>query len=425
MNILIEKLKNIVSERRREGVSDDVILNALKEELHYAVLDFIYNNQMYSHLVMYGGTLLRIVYGLSRMSEDLDFQTDKKFDFKKFSKDCAKYFKTTYAIDITIQEKTERLTGTDYAFINFPYILEEIGIKGHGFPTVLKIRFDVNFFESASKFVVEIIPVTRGTYAFSIKTYPLSTLMASKVAAVFLRTKRGIGEGMADCKPRDIFDLDWYMGKKIIPDIEYLKAIHGRAGKPITIRSVLEVFDMLRIRVPNLDDALFKNDLWRFFYNPAEYDDWHRNWRQRFMQLINSYEIHKVKTLTAVWNVEEFSTDNRHLKYIFSTEEPRVDVTFSCVLSDYWYRFPDLKIGPGHKRKDLVVNIPNLTDLDREYLGLFYTKIEDYLKRNDYVVLQPEFKTKIIKATGDNLNVKTQIFLDRRLLEISRFEDLL
>ena len=119
MNILTEKLRNIVTERRREGISDDIILNALKEELHYAVLDFIYNNQMYSHLVMYGGTLLRIVYGLSRMSEDLDFQTDKKFDFKKFSKDCAEYFKTTYAIDIIIQAKTERLTGTDYAFINF------------------------------------------------------------------------------------------------------------------------------------------------------------------------------------------------------------------------------------------------------------------------------------------------------------------
>ena len=169
MNILIEKLRNVVLERRREGVSDDITLNALKEELHYAVLDFIYNNRLYSHLIMYGGTLLRIAYGLSRMSEDLDFQTNKKFDFRKFSKDCAEYFKTTYAIHITVKEKTERLTGTDYAFINFPDILKEVGLGGHGLPTVLKIRFDVNFFESTSKFAVETIPVTRGTYAFSIK----------------------------------------------------------------------------------------------------------------------------------------------------------------------------------------------------------------------------------------------------------------
>lgn len=425
MNILIEKLRKIVTERRGEGISDDVILNTLKEELHYVVLDFVYNSKMYSHLVMYGGTLLRIVYGLSRMSEDLDFQTDKKFDFRKFSDDCAGYFKTTYAFDISIQKKTERITGTDYAYINFPYILEEIGMKGHGIPTVLKIRFDVNFFKNTSKFAVETIPITRGTYAFSIKTYPIATLMASKIAAVILRTKRGIGGGMADCKPRDIFDLDWYMGKKIIPDIEYLKAIHERAGKSIVIRNVLDVFDMLRIRVPNLDDTLFKNDLWRFFYNPTEYDDWHRNWRQRFMQLINSYETHKVKALTAVWVAKEFSTENRHFRYVFSTEEPGMSVTFLCTLSEYWYIFPDLRIGSGQRRRDLVVNIPNLTDLDYEYIGLFYTKIEDYLKRNDYVVLQPEFKTRVIRATADNLNMKTQIFLDRRLLKITRFEDLL
>lgn len=424
MNILIEKLRNIVTERRQDGISDDVILNALKEELHYAVLDFIYNSRTYSHLVMYGGTLLRIVYGLSRMSEDLDFQTDKKFDFEKFGKDIKKYFKSDYDIDISVRYKTERQTGTDYAFINFPDILGEVGIKGHGVFDVLKIRFDVNFFEKTSEFSVETIPVTSGTYAFSIKTYSLSTLMASKIAAVLLRTKRGIGKEMAPCKPRDIFDLDWYMSKKVIPNIEYLKAIHDRGGKSIVIRNVLDVFDMLRERVPNLDDALFKNDLWRFFYNSVEYDDWHSNWRQRFIQLINSYEIHKVKTLTAVWLAKEFSTANRHFQYVFSTEKSGVNVIFRCTLSEYWYVWPDFRI-VGHRRKDLVINIPDLTDLDYEYFGLFYTKIEDYLKRNDYVVLQPEFKTKIIRADADNLNIKTQLFLDRRLLEIARFEDLL
>ena len=48
-------------------------------------------------------------------------------------------------------------------------------------------------------------------------------------------------------------------------------------------------------------------------------------------------------------------------------------------------------------------------------------KIEDYLKRNDFVVLQPEFRTKLIRATADQLNIKTQICLDRRLLIKEKF----
>ena len=79
MNIFIEKLKTIVKDRRAEGIPDFAIINFIKEELQYAVLDFIYNNKKYSNLIMYGGTLLRIAYDLHRMSEDLDFQTNKKF----------------------------------------------------------------------------------------------------------------------------------------------------------------------------------------------------------------------------------------------------------------------------------------------------------------------------------------------------------
>lgn len=435
MNILIEKLKNIVKERRDEGIPDNAIINVIKEELQYPILDFIYNNRAYSHLIMYGGTLLRIGYDLSRMSEDLDFQTDKKFDFEKFKNDLITHFKNTYNLDIKVALKTERLTGTDVATINFFNILEEAGIKGHGLPTILKIRVDVNFFSQASDFTMEIIPRVKDTFAFSIRTYPISTLMASKIAAVLLRTKRGIGAETSDCKPRDIYDLLWYMEKKIIPDIEYLKAIHTRANEDMKARNVLEVFDMLKRRVPNLDDKLFKHDLTPFFYNPAEYDEWHRNWKQRFITLINSYEIFEVNKkdekpdLQGVSIKMDFLSETRYFNFhFFTTELPVNRVDFVCVLSDDWYLFIDSKRIVGYRRKEIddqIKSIHKLTDLDYEYAGLFYTKIEDYLKRNDYIVLQPEMKTKLIRATADNLNVKTQLFLDRRLLVKERFEDLL
>ncbi len=437
MNILIEKLKNVVSTRRSQGTPDNVIINALKEELQYPVLDFIYNNKAYSHLIMYGGTLLRIAYSLSRMSEDLDFQTDEKFNLKKFAEKLTSYFKTTYDINIEIKIKTERLTKTDFAYIKFPGILEEIGLKGHGIQTKLQIRFDINKFSQASDFSIEQIPVTKDTYAFSIKTYTISTLMASKIAAILLRPKRGIGHEISDCKPRDIYDLMWYMGRepKIIPDMDYLKAIYVRGKKNIEANNVLELFDVLLRHVGNLDDKSFTYDLSRFFYNPSEYEDWHRNWRERFRMLRNSYEIYKVKKnnnkpdLFEIRAMTDFSNDNTYFHFYFSIEEPlNRRVKFTCGLSEYWYIFTNFRIPVGHRKKEIETFIKSdrkLSELDYEYAGLFYEKIEDYLKRNDYILLQPELRTKLIRATADNLDVKTQILLDRRLLSKARFENLL
>lgn len=435
MNILIEKLKNVTNSRRAHGTPDNVIINAIKEELQYPVLDFIYNDKAYSHLIMYGGTLLRIAHGLPRMSEDLDFQTAEKFNLKKFGAKLASHFKTSYDIEVEIKTKTERVTGTDYAHIKFPRILEEIGLKGHGIWTTLQIRFDINKFVQASDFSTEQIPVTKDTYAFSIKTYMISTLMASKIAAVLLRPKRGIGHEISDCKPRDIYDLMWYMERKIIPDMDYLKAIHARGKRVMEATNVLELFDVLLRYVGNLDDKSFTRDLSRFFYNPLEFEDWHRNWRERFRMLRNSYEIYKVKKinnkpdLLEIRVMTDFSSGARYFHFYVFAEEPMNErIKFTCCLSEYWYIYPDFKIADGHRKKEIepfIKSAGKLTELDYEYAGLFYEKIEDYLKRNDYILLQPELKTKFIRSTADNLDVKTQVLLDQRLLLKERFENLL
>lgn len=425
MNIMVEKLRLRVDELRAEGRNNAIIINALKEELHYLLLNFIYNEPKYAHLIMYGGTLLRMVYKLQRMSEDLDFQTDTKFDFGKFRDDLIAHCKSTYGLDVEVDIKSERMGSTDYAFVKFPHILGELGLKG-GF-TVLKIRFDVNRLESASKFMKEAIPITRDTFVFSIKTYHLATLMASKVGAVLLRTQRGIGDGEAGCKPRDIYDLEWYMHRKIIPNLEYLKAVFGRAGKTLEAKNVLELFDQLMLRVVNLDDALFERDLATFFYDPTELDQWLINWKERLIAVRKEYDIFKVKQLHQIYIKKDFSTDTRYFHFWFETE-PAMLVKITVALSDYWYMFSDFKIAPGHRRRKiepLIVKSENLTDLDYEYLGLFYAKIEDYLKRNDSIVLQDEIKTKLIRANADNLNIKSQIWLDRKLLESVHFEDLL
>ena len=62
------------------------------------------------------------------------------------------------------------------------------------------------------------MPQNHGQLSFVILTYNLSSLMASKIAAIFLRGTRGVGKAVYEEKGRDIYDLLWYMDKKVVPD---------------------------------------------------------------------------------------------------------------------------------------------------------------------------------------------------------------
>jgi len=72
MATLIQTLQNAL-------VSKDPLLAPetkriiLREVLQAYVLDYLYNHPSYRHLNFYGGTCLHAIYGLNRLSEDLDF----------------------------------------------------------------------------------------------------------------------------------------------------------------------------------------------------------------------------------------------------------------------------------------------------------------------------------------------------------------
>lgn len=417
MSPLLEKLRAIVTENRSQGISDIVTINALKEYLQHAVLDFVYNSTKYSHLVMYGGTLLRICYDLPRMSEDLDFQTSQPLNYAEFEEDIVNHFRRTYNLEIAVSSNTERATGTDMLALKFD-ILRDLGFSGW---SVLKLRFDVNVFENISAYRTEVIPKTKDTFSYVIRTYPLTTLMASKVGAVFNRVTRNIGGQMADCKPRDVYDLMWYMEKKIIPDMAYLKE------KGLVFKHELELFKKIAERVSNLKDIAFEADLGKFFYTPDAYNDWFRNWRQRFTMLYDSYEIFEVTTLAWMRFAFDVSTDNHYFHFLFEAKDGKA-VKFTFILTEEWYRYA--KTPSIERGYDLESYIPEdikktMSALDFLYARVFYEKIMSFLKRHHNIVLQSAIRSKVILFASGKLNTKTQVLLDEYLLLTIRLEDLL
>src|SRR5712664_3997705 len=59
----------------------------LREILQHSALLGLSRHNFFEHAAFYGGTALRILYGLDRLSEDLDFslfRSNSNFDFKPF-----------------------------------------------------------------------------------------------------------------------------------------------------------------------------------------------------------------------------------------------------------------------------------------------------------------------------------------------------
>ena len=80
----------------------EIRLDALKEELQFYVLDFIYHHPEYSKWIMYGGSALRICYDLDRMSVDLDFEVSHTIDnelLNEVKEEAEKHFSKVYGVD--------------------------------------------------------------------------------------------------------------------------------------------------------------------------------------------------------------------------------------------------------------------------------------------------------------------------------------
>jgi hypothetical protein len=420
-SILLERLKRKVEIWQREGMDEIRIVNHLKEELHYYVLEYVYTNSSYSHLIMYGGTAVKIMYGLPRMSEDLDFQTQRDFDIEMFSGDLKRYFEDQYSVEISFVGIRKR-EGIVTMQIIFP-ILKELDIV-LSFPDI-RIRFDVNYFLQAEEFHTELKLIAKDDLSFSIRTYTLSTLMASKVLAVLQRTERGIGKDTLPCKPRDIFDLLWYMGKKITPDMEYIQ----KRGADVQVQNITDLMRKVKLRVMNLDDSLFEKDLEQFMYSHSEFAMWMNNWKYRFQELAMQYRTYEIAGLDSIFITTDFMTDARKLYFTFYTKEREL-ITFAITLSNLWFDFADVRISSGERIPEIETKIETrelgkLTEYDYEYAGLFYKKIMDFIKRHNNEVANDRFETKFIRATGDDIKPETQIWLDRDLLKDIRFEELL
>ncbi|MBQ3408646.1 MAG: nucleotidyl transferase AbiEii/AbiGii toxin family protein [Clostridia bacterium] len=198
--------------------------NAMKEIIQEIVLCGLSRGGFFDVAAFYGGTALRIFYGLNRFSEDLDFallKPDKEFDLSKYFSYIEKEVES-YGLNLTIttKQKTKESNITS-AFL-----------KGDTKEHILKFFPNENMKNITSlkdikiKFEVDVNPPSGAEYDFKykllpsphqIRLYDASSLFAGKIHAVLCRGWNNRVKG------RDLYDYIFYLSKNTSVNIELIK----------------------------------------------------------------------------------------------------------------------------------------------------------------------------------------------------------
>lgn len=252
--ILAQALRKIILDNNH--LKPLYVRNLLKEELQNYVLSYIYNESKYNELIFTGGTCLRKVYGLNRLSEDLDFDTtDPDFDLVGFGSDVQKYFASSLGYS---KIKVKVTTKQNTIFFRFP-ILKELDLSLDKTPEDLFVRCDISL---TNKEGISTSPsmITAGNQQFLVKAYTLSKMFTYKIRAFLTRNYFKGKFQQLPFKGRDIYDIFWLIqlsarsSYTIIPDINELKNI-------LNVSSVSDILTLLTDKLSQLDATYIRKDL--------------------------------------------------------------------------------------------------------------------------------------------------------------------
>ena len=263
----------------------------IREILQQTALLGLERHGLFEKAAFYGGTALRISYGLDRFSEDLDFtllRPDPNFDFTPFLDGMRKEL-ASFGFEMEVVQKAKNIeTSIVSAFLKMNTIKLYLAIKdekmakytNHNEKIQIKLEIDIDpplHSRLENRMVAN--PVT-----FYVLTLHRSDLFAGKMHAILYRAWKGRVKG------RDWYDLIWYIQNKIPLSLSYLEACMHQAGN-LAFKEHLNrdrVFEMLQTKIRSLDWESAKTDIRSFIADPERTNNWSS---QFFLDLIEHLTV--------------------------------------------------------------------------------------------------------------------------------------
>jgi predicted nucleotidyltransferase component of viral defense system len=210
-------MKDIVQKRLEKfnSKTPEAELNALKEITQEIALYSLYKAGFFQKTCFLGGTNLRILHGLDRFSEDLDFSTSKqelKFDLIPYLKEAMVHMQA-YGYDLSIGGREKADSAVQSRFLKDDSIKKILTFK-HAQDTRTKIKIKVEVDTNPPAGAKTNIEYVSFPMDFPVMSYDLPSLMAGKLHALLCRPFD---------KGRDWFDLLWYIGNDVKPNLKLLE----------------------------------------------------------------------------------------------------------------------------------------------------------------------------------------------------------
>lgn len=256
--------------------NEEEILSALREIMQEITLAGLSRTDFFEKATFYGGTALRIFYGLDRYSEDLDFsllKPDSNFSIEPYFKAVLDEFKSL-GLTVSIKEKKKtKQTAIDSAFLKAETIWQEIVLEdiiketGVRSNKTLKIKIEVDRqpplnFKTEEKLLLR-------PFSFYVKCFTKPSLFAGKMHALLFRKWKNRVKG------RDWYDLEWYIKKGIPLDVNHFlaraKDTNDWQDDRISNEQIIELLDT---KIKSVSFSSIKEDVVRFIKNDDVLNIW-------------------------------------------------------------------------------------------------------------------------------------------------------
>ena len=252
--------------------------NVMKEVMQEIVLCSLSRAGFFDKAAFYGGTALRIFYGLDRFSEDLDFSLmtkDSSFDLLSYFPTLEKEVKS-FGLNVNIEEKAKTkdsniksafLKGNTKEHLLLFYSDERLA-ESVTKNEVIKIKFevDVNPLQFASfERKYKLLPVP-----YEVNLYDMPSLFAGKIHAVIARGWQNRVKG------RDLYDYVFYISRNAAVNLKHLTARLADSGliDEDTVCSPEDIKQMLISKFDSIDYLQAKDDVEPFIRDSTALNVW-------------------------------------------------------------------------------------------------------------------------------------------------------
>ena len=305
--------------------------NILREYVQTKILVKLYSYKESKDIFFVGGTSLRILRGLDRFSEDLDFDfTNLQHNhlIKLIGLIADDLRKENIPVELYYNQTPKRV----YFELRFPDVLYSLGLA-HQSNQKLVIKLDFDNFWQAIK--PQVIFLDRYGLMTNLVTPPLNQILVQKLYT-YIHRKQTLA--------RDIYDLVWLLGNKAQIDWQFMKA---NKIAPNLIRLVMDKYTQDQKHM-----TTYKKRLRPF--------------------LINENQISR---LTFLHNYLPFNIQYQGIETLDKTGD-RTDYSFDFMINNQRPITVIVSIS------GTLLNVADWSPTENEIESIFKDKIKDFLSKN-------------------------------------------